>query len=68
MQTTTTTDSGTAIRVRSLLLQLARVEDAMACDEAAAAPYWEPMPASVSGHREAAVALRARADELLAAI
>lgn len=68
MTTTTTIDSGTAIRVRSLLLQLARLEDTIACDEAAAAPYWEPVPVSVSGHREAAIVLRARADELLAAI
>ncbi len=65
---TTTIDSGTAIRVRSLLLQLAHDEDAIACDEAAAAPYWEPMPASVCGHREAAHALRAQADQLLTAI
>ena len=65
---TTTIDSGTANQMRSLLLQLARAEDAIALDEAAAAPYWEPVPASVSGHREAALALRARAEELLAAM
>ncbi|MDO7868214.1 hypothetical protein [Nocardioides jiangxiensis] len=65
---TTTIDSGTAIRMRSLLLQLARDEDAIAADEAAATPYWEPVPPSVAGHREAALALRAQADELLAAI
>lgn len=68
MKTTTTIDSGTAIQMRSLLLQLARVEDAIACDEAAAVPYWEPVPFSASGHREAAAVLRARADELLAVI
>lgn len=65
---TTTIDSSTAIRMRSLLLQLARDEDALASDEAAATPYWEPVPASVVGHREAALALRAQADELLEAI
>jgi hypothetical protein len=65
---TITTDSSTAIRMRSLLLQLARIEDEIATDEAAATPYWEPVPSSVTGHRGAAHALRAHADELLTAI
>ncbi|TCJ30603.1 hypothetical protein [Nocardioides jejuensis] len=65
---TTPIDSRTAIHVRSLLLQLARDEDEIAADEAATTPYWEPVPASVAGHREAALALRAQADELLTAI
>jgi hypothetical protein len=65
---TTTIDSGTAIRMRSLLLQLARVEDTIATDQAAATPYWEPTPSSVAGHRGAALVLRAQADQLLTAI
>jgi len=65
---TTTIDTGTATRLRSLLLQMAREEDALACDENAATPYWEPTPLSAISHRGAAHVLRAQADQLLAAI
>jgi hypothetical protein len=61
----TTTDTATATRLRSLLLQLARHQDDLASDEAAATPYWEPQPPSVLGHRSAADALRSQADLLL---
>ena len=63
--TINTIDRGTAIRMRSLLLQLARAEDAIATNQAAATPYWEPTPSAVIGHRRAARVLRAQADVLL---
>lgn len=63
----TTTDTPTSTRLRSLLLQLARHQDDLAAREAATTPYWEPHPSSVLGHRTAAEALRAQADLLLAA-
>jgi hypothetical protein len=53
--------------IRSVLLQLARHQDDIAASEAAATPYWTTCPASVLGHREAASALRAQADSLVAA-
>lgn len=65
---TTTIDSDTATRLRSILLQLARHEDEVATDAAAATPYWEPAPYAVISHRGAAHALRAEADRLLAQI
>jgi hypothetical protein len=52
-------------RLRSILLELARREDALAADEAAATPYWAPCPSSSLGHRIAAALLRAEADRLL---
>ena len=65
---TTTIDTGTAARLRALLLQMAYDEDAIACDESAATPYWETTPTSVLGHRSAAHVLRTQADLLLAAL
>jgi len=54
-----------AVRLRQILLELARHEETIACSEAAAVPYWEPHPASVIGHRAAAEALRSQADRFL---
>lgn len=51
----------------TMLLQLALGEEELAAGEAAATPYWAAFPASVVGHRQAAAALRARAESLLAA-
>jgi hypothetical protein len=50
--------------LRGELLRLAKREDDLAADEAAAVPYWSPYPASVDGHRAAAAALRREADQL----
>ncbi|KRA31028.1 MULTISPECIES: hypothetical protein [unclassified Nocardioides] len=58
-------DSTVAIRLRQILLDLARHEDAIALSEAAAVPYWAPHPPSAIGHRAAAVALRNQADAFL---
>jgi hypothetical protein len=52
-------------RLRRVLLELARRQDDLAADEAAATPYWAPCPSSVLGHRTAAAALRAEADHLV---
>lgn len=62
----TTANEAVTRSLRSILLQLARVQDDIACDLAAATPYWESCPSSVLGHREAAAALRAEADHFLA--
>jgi hypothetical protein len=48
------------------LLRLAKHEDDVAACEAAQVQYWQAMPRSIAGHRGAAAALRAAADELLA--
>jgi hypothetical protein len=48
------------------LLRLAHQEDELAADEAARVPYWAPTPASVTGHRAAATALREQAGRLTA--
>ena len=49
-------------QVRNELLRLARFEDSLGAAEAESVPYWAPCPATVQGHRRAAVALRAHAD------
>jgi hypothetical protein len=54
-------------KLRLVLLELARHQDDLASDEAAATPYWAPCASSVLGHRTAAAALRAEADHLIAA-
>ena len=54
-----------AVRLRQILLELARREETIACSEAAAVPYWAPHPASVIGHRAAAEALRSQAARFL---
>lgn len=54
------------VQLRMALLELARQEDDLAADEAAAQPYWAPCPPSALGHHAAAEALRERADQLLA--
>jgi hypothetical protein len=53
--------------IRSVLLQLARHQDDLAANEAAATPYWATCPPTVLGHRAAACALREQADSLLSA-
>ena len=55
------------IRLRQILLELARREETIALSEAAAVPYWTPHPVSVIGHRAAAEALRSEADRFLQA-
>ena len=59
-------DTRMARQLRSILLELARREDNLAADEAAATPYWSPGPATILGHRAAATVLRVEADHLLA--
>ncbi len=58
----TVTDAEIVNAVRYELLQLALQQDELAASEAARVPYWAPSPASVEGHRAAALALRADAD------
>jgi hypothetical protein len=65
MNTLTTLDSETTTRLRLRLLELARRQDELAAEEAAATPYWKPQPDTVHGHRSAADALRAEADLLI---
>ena len=61
-------DEGTInIRLRQILLELARREDDIAHTEAAAVPYWDTPPLSVVGHRAAADSLRFEADRFLQA-
>jgi hypothetical protein len=64
---TPTLDATTATALRARLLAMARSQDELAADLAAATPYWQPQPLSVQGHHAAAYALRAEADLLLAA-
>jgi hypothetical protein len=66
MDTHTTTSTMTS-ELRSVLLELARRQDHLAANEAAATPYWSPCPSSVLGRRSAAAVLRAEADDLLTA-
>ena len=56
------------IELHRALLTLARREADAAADEAAAVPYWAPVPASVSAHRAAAAALRSEATRVLGAV
>ena len=64
---THTAGSAITSELRSVLLKLARRQDDLAADEAAATPYWAPCPPSVLGRRSAAAVLRAEADLLLTA-
>ena len=64
---THTAGSTMTSELRSALLKLARRQDDLAADEAAATPYWAPCPPSALGRRSAAAVLRAEADLLLAA-
>jgi hypothetical protein len=50
--------------LRHELLTLARRHESLAASEAARVPYWEPCPASVAGHRAAAILLREDAEQL----
>lgn len=59
------TANGTSAVFRAILLKLAKQQDDLAAQEAAKVPYWTPCPPSVLGHRAAAEALRAQADEYL---
>jgi hypothetical protein len=63
----TAIDTEAAARLRSQLLVLARHQDDLADDEAAATPYWQPRPDTIHARRLAAEALRAEADLLLTA-
>jgi hypothetical protein len=56
-----------AIQLHRTLLALARREADAAADEAAAVPYWAPVPATVSARRAAAAVLRSEAARLLGA-
>ena len=60
-----TETNSTAVRIRRILLELARREDDIGFSEAAAVPYWAPKP--VSGHHAAARVLRSEADRFLEA-
>jgi hypothetical protein len=51
--------------VRRTLLELAKLEEDRAADEAATVPYWLPCPTSVEAHRLAAEVLRSAADRFL---
>jgi hypothetical protein len=64
--TTTLEDPVLTMALRRELLRLARIEDDLAADEAAATPYWSATPTTVLGHRTAAALLRAEADQVLA--
>jgi hypothetical protein len=55
------------LRLRRILLDLARREEDIAFAEAAAVPYWAPPPISVAVHRAAADSLRYEADRFLQA-
>ena len=58
------TNATTATTLRAILLQLAKCQDELAANEAAATPYWAACPSSVVGRRAASVVLRAEADRL----
>jgi hypothetical protein len=60
-----TLTSTVAAMIRRELLNLARIEEDRAADDAAAVPYWSHRPPSVAGHNAAAAALREAADRLL---
>ena len=64
---TQTTGSTMISELRSVLLELARHQDDLAANEAAATPYWAPCSPSVLGRRSAAALLRAEADHLVTA-
>ena len=51
--------------IRRILLRLAKEQDELAADTAAATPYWIPCPPTVLGHRAAASALRNHASRFL---
>ena len=55
----------TSTAVRAILLKLAKSQDDLAAQAAAAVPYWTPCPPTILGHRAAANALREQADEFL---
>ena len=61
----TTLTSTVATMIRRELLELARIEDDRAADDAAAVPYWSHRPPSIAGHQAAAAALREAADRFL---
>lgn len=55
-------------RLRAALLSLAKTEEQLAAQEAAAVPYWSPTPTSVTSRRATAAALRAEASALTAGV
>jgi len=62
-----TPDTTTATALRARLLAMARRQDELAANLAAATPYWQPQPWALQGHRAAADVLRAEAGLLLVA-
>lgn len=56
-----------SILLHRALMALAQRQADIAATEAAAVPYWAPVPESVSGHRAAADVLRSEAFRLLGA-
>jgi hypothetical protein len=61
----TTLTSTVAGMIRRELLELARIEEDRAANDAAAIPYWSHRPPSIAGHQAAAAALREAADRFL---
>ena len=59
------TTTATSSAVRAILLKLAKSQDDLAAQAAAAVPYWTPCPPTILGHR-AAARPREQADEFLA--
>lgn len=54
--------------VRAILLELAKQQEDLAAQEAAATPYWAAYPTSVLGRRSAAAVLRQHANDVAAAV
>lgn len=50
--------------LRTRLGAMARRPEELAAEVAAATPYWKPQPTTARGHRTAAAALRAEADQM----
>lgn len=61
----TKVSASVASALRQELLRLARAEDDRAAADAAKVGYWSACPPSVLGHRAAAAALRAHADNFV---
>lgn len=65
---TTFTPRSLQISLGNELLRLAATHEGLAHQEASRLAYWEPCPRSVTGHREAARALRDDATRILSAV
>lgn len=58
-------DDPTVVTIlRTRLLAMARRQEELAAEVAAATPYWKPQPTTVHAHRTAAAALRAEANQM----